>query len=92
MKYVTVTIDAELRAKLGGLEDKLTLRDEAGQVVGHVVPPGLYEAMLDAFAGPPMTPEQRAAMWEEVRSGKALTTAQVIARLTTGRPLVGDDQ
>lgn len=76
-----VTIDAELKAKLGGLADKLTLRDEAGRVVGHVVPPYQYEAMLDAWLGPPMTPEQRAAMWEEVRSGKALTTAQAIEQV-----------
>lgn len=73
-----VTVDAELVAKLGGLERKKTLRDEAGRVVGHVVPPDQYEAMMEAWIGPPSTPEQRAAMWEEVRSGKAFTTAQVI--------------
>lgn len=76
-----VTIDAELVSKLGGLGEKLTLRDEAGRVVGHLVPPDQYRDMLDAWLGPPMTPEQRAAMWEEVRSGKALTTAQAIEQI-----------
>lgn len=45
-----VTVDAELRARLNGLRDPLELCDEAGQTVGHFLPPSAYRDMLYAWA------------------------------------------
>ena len=37
-----ITLDHELRAKLNGLTEHLEIYDEAGQIVGHFLPPALY--------------------------------------------------
>ena len=34
----TIVLDAALRARLNGLNEKLEVRDENGQLVGHFVP------------------------------------------------------
>ena len=42
----TIVLDADLRAKLNGLNEKVDVRDEAGNVVGLFVPKEEYYRML----------------------------------------------
>lgn len=42
----TIVLDAELRAKLNGLNEKVDVCDEAGNVVGHFLPSEEYHRML----------------------------------------------
>ena len=41
-----LTLDAELRRKLNGLNEPVEVCDEAGQTVGHFLPTGLYEDLF----------------------------------------------
>ena len=46
-----LTLDADLRRRLDGLNEPLKVCDEAGQTVGHFLPAGLYEDLfLSAMA------------------------------------------
>ena len=42
----TIVLDADLRAKLNGLNEKVDVRDEAGNIVGHFLPSEEYYRML----------------------------------------------
>ena len=42
----TVTLDAELRNKLGGLTEQVKLCDESGVTLAHVLPDALYRKMV----------------------------------------------
>ena len=42
----TIVLDADLRAKLNGLNEKVDVQDEAGNIVGLFVPKEEYYRML----------------------------------------------
>ncbi len=41
-----VTLDEPLKIRLKGLTDQVELCDENGEVVGHVLPDGLYKQLI----------------------------------------------
>jgi hypothetical protein len=41
-----IVLDADLRAKLNGLNEKVEVRDEAGNIVGHFLPSEEYYRLL----------------------------------------------
>jgi len=43
-----VTLDADLRRKLNGLNEPIEVCDEAGQTVGHFLPADLYKELFYA--------------------------------------------
>jgi hypothetical protein len=58
-----LTLDAELRAKLNGLNEELEICDEAGRIVGHFVPAEIYQQLRYRQAEDryPYTPAERQA-------------------------------
>lgn len=82
MKWLT--IDAEVKAKLGGLGEELALADEMGNPVGYVLPPEVYDRLMDASVFRPTTPEERQAILEQVRAGRVYTTAEAIEYVRSG--------
>lgn len=63
-----IVVDADLRARLNGLTEQLTFRDESGRVLGHFVP--LEEEEDELFIPPPedlcpYSPEELAQMRKE---------------------------
>jgi hypothetical protein len=53
-----VIVDSDIRSKLNGLASQLELCDEAGNTLGHFVPPGLYKEMLSAWLNARVTDEE----------------------------------
>lgn len=45
-----ITLDAELRSKLNGLNEELEICDESGATVGHYVPAKVYRSMIYQIA------------------------------------------
>lgn len=45
-----ITLDKDLRAKLNELNEHIEFRDDAGNVVGHFLPPALFRELLLAWA------------------------------------------
>jgi len=41
-----IVLDAELRAKLNGMHEKIDVCDEAGKIVGHFLPSEEYRLLL----------------------------------------------
>jgi hypothetical protein len=75
-----ITLDDDLRAKLGDLSDEIALCDADGRVVAYVMAPQYREAMYDMAANLVSDEELRAASREYAEKG-GLTTAQVLAHL-----------
>jgi hypothetical protein len=42
----TIILDADLRAKLNGLSERVDVQDETGEVVGHFLPSEEYYRLL----------------------------------------------
>jgi hypothetical protein len=59
-----VTLDAQMRSRLNGLNEPLELCDESGETIGHFVPAGVYEQMLYRIADAqcPYTADELARM------------------------------
>jgi hypothetical protein len=53
-----VTLDADLRAKLNGLNEQVEVCDESGSVVGHFLPDELYWKLVLAADRCPYTVEE----------------------------------
>jgi hypothetical protein len=53
-----VILDADMRAKLNGLNRHLELCDESGQTLGHVLPDDVYRQFLYAWANSQVTDEE----------------------------------
>ena len=55
-----ITLDAELRSKLNGLNESVEVCDESGETVGHFLPAKVYQRILYQIAEAqcPHTPEQ----------------------------------
>ena len=68
-----ITLDASMRSKLNGLNERLELCDENGETVGHFVPEKIYRRMLYQIAEAqcPHTAEERKALRAET-GGKTL--------------------
>ena len=68
-----ITLDADLRAKLNGLNEGVEVCDENGATVGHFVPEKVYRSMLYKIAESqcPYSPEQLKEMRKE-KGGKSL--------------------
>jgi hypothetical protein len=77
-----VTVDAQFQSKLNGARDAVELRTEAGETVGHFVPPELYKEMRAAWLRTFFTDEEVARAEQRPRGGRPL--AEIWKRL--GRP------
>lgn len=77
-----ITLDAELRAKLNGLNEQLEVRDESGRTVGHFVPHEMYRQLLSSWVRAKFgdTAEREQAL-QEVRTEGGLTTVEAVAHL-----------
>src|SRR5262249_14987791 len=74
-----ITIDADLRARLGGGTAKVTLTDEAGNPVGHYLPDDLYRSICDALI--PAGDDDRTAARNEYQRGEGVTTPELLASI-----------
>jgi hypothetical protein len=77
-----ITLDDDLKAKLGDLADEIALCDAAGNVVACVVPPG-HREMLYSLAGDLFSDEELERAEQE---DGGMTTAEVLAHLETLNP------
>jgi hypothetical protein len=80
-----VILDAEMRAKLGGLANELTLADETGAALAYLLPADVYNRMRDAWDDREPTREERDAAREEYRSRGGLSTAAAIEFVRAGK-------
>ena len=77
-----IILDAELRARLNGLNQQLEVRDEMGVVVGHFLPAREYLALLyELELSRPVDPAELERARQEVHAGRGMTTAEAIAYL-----------
>jgi hypothetical protein len=53
-----VILDADLRAKLNGVNRQLELCDESGRTVGHFLPDDVYRQLLYTWANAQVTDEE----------------------------------
>ncbi len=67
----TIVLDADLRAKLNGLNENMKVCDEAGNVVGHFVPAEEYYRMLCKTIEIPLSKEEIARR-RQVKGGVSL--------------------
>ncbi|MCH8830040.1 MAG: hypothetical protein IID45_10740 [Planctomycetes bacterium] len=44
-----ITVDDALKERLHGLKEQIELCDEAGEVIGHVLPDAVYKKMIYDF-------------------------------------------
>jgi hypothetical protein len=72
-----IIVDEPLRAKLNGLESEAELCDEAGQILGHFVPKGLY-SQLYGWAKSQFSDEELEQARQEAGG---FTTAEVLDHL-----------
>ena len=73
-----VTLDSELRARLGNFDGCLVLCDETGQAVAHVVPAATFNKLVYAWARSQVSDEEV----EKARGEPGgMTTAQALAFL-----------
>jgi len=75
-----ITLDDDLRAKLGDLSGEVAVCDAAGNVVAYLVPPDQREMMYD-MAAALVSDEELAAASREYAEKGGLTTADVLAHL-----------
>jgi hypothetical protein len=54
----TITLDADLRAKLNGLNERIDVCDEVGKVVGHFIPSAEFQRLLLKDVKVPFTEAQ----------------------------------
>ena len=73
-----IILDAELKAKLNGLNEQIEICDEDGRAVGQFLPMDLYLLLAYAWAKSLPPGEDRAQIQREYREGKGYTTAQAI--------------
>ncbi len=77
-----LTLDAELRAKLNGLNEPLEVCDESGRTLGHFLPANLYREWAYAWAKAQFADQaEREQARQEIRSEGGLTTAEAVACL-----------
>ena len=67
-----VVIDAETRAKLRGLTERVELYDEQGNLVGVCLPPAEYRRMAEPTPGQGFTDEEIAEAMKEPHVGRPL--------------------
>lgn len=75
----TIVLEPAFREKLGGGTAKVTLVDEAGQLVGHYLPDDLYRLILDALLPPEDDP--RAAGLKDMQNGNVVTTTELLSAM-----------
>jgi hypothetical protein len=76
-----ITLDADLRAKLGELTGEIALCDESGQPVAYVVEPQFREMLYDLVADMFDDEEIEARRQDYLKNGGGKTPEQVLARL-----------
>lgn len=76
-----LTLDADLRTKLGDLTGEIALCDEAGQPVAYVVAPRYREMLYDLVADMFDDEEIEARRQDYLKNGGGKTSEQVLARL-----------
>jgi hypothetical protein len=74
----TIVLDDALRQKLNGLKAEIELRDEAGKLVGHILPAEKYQSLLYAWAKTRLSDEELKRRREEP-GGRSL--AEILADL-----------
>jgi predicted transcriptional regulator len=75
-----ITLNDDLKAKLGDLNDEIALCDAAGNVVACVVPPGHREVLHDMAAALFDDAEPVDGL-RQYKAGRFKTTAEVLAHL-----------
>ncbi len=73
-----VTVDAELRAKLGNLDRLLRVHDESGRILGYFHPVAVADLSEYQNLDPPISDEELQRR-RQVRTGRPL--AEILARL-----------
>jgi hypothetical protein len=58
----TIVLDAQLRAKLNGLNEPMEVRDESGKVVGRFLPETRYRQLLAKGGDIPFSKEEIAEL------------------------------
>jgi hypothetical protein len=76
-----ITLDADLRAKLGELTGEIALCDESGQPLAYVVEPQFREMLYDLVADMFDDHAVEAARQDYAKNGGGKTFEQVMARL-----------
>lgn len=74
-----VVLDAQTRAKLNGLTERLELYDEQGNLLGYYVPPGQFRALAAPPARGPFSDEEVEAAFRQTGPGRPL--ADILAGL-----------
>jgi hypothetical protein len=67
-----IVLDAELRARLRGLDEQFEFCDEQGQVVGHYLPEHVYRSWLVAWSKQEV-PDQELLQAREEPRGQPLS-------------------
>ena len=80
-----LTLDDDLKARLGDLNDEIALCDADGNVVACVVPPG-HREMLYVMAAALFDDAEPVDGLQEYKAGRFKTTAEVLARLKSLEP------
>src|SRR4051812_41979218 len=75
-----VRIESDLKTKLGNLADEIALKDEHGEVVAYVVPPGHRKLLYDLVARL-FDDGENPDVAEQLRAGRFKTAEQVLAML-----------
>jgi hypothetical protein len=77
-----IILDAQLRAKLNGLNEQLDVYDENGTKLGCFLPEAVYMELLYAWAREQFADEEELKQArEEVKTQGGYTTAEAIAYL-----------
>jgi hypothetical protein len=77
-----ILLDAELRARLNGLNEEMQVCDEAGRVVGHFLPVDAYRRLLYARLAQecPYSPEELEQMHQQTGGQSLVEFWQGLAR------------
>ena len=73
-----VTLDAQLRSKLNGLNDQVEICDESGKTLGRFLPESLYRELLVAWSKADLPDEELQRRRQEPRGH---TLAEILERL-----------
>ncbi len=74
-----IILDADLKARLNGLDEELELCDTDGRTLGHFIPPEMYRELMYAWAKAQFANEEELEKARQEPGG--LTTAEAIAYL-----------
>ena len=85
-----ITLDAELRAKLNGLNDVVEICDDNGKVVGRYLPEEEYVGLLYKIARLQPVDEEELRRAQEEPGG--MTTTEALAYLNNLLDLKGRDR